>query len=166
MSATNPEFRALIADPSTHMAGLVTLMLHTLKIRGVDEAGDTLHATEFLARRPYNLVLIDDALGSQEDFALIRMLRSSADHPNRTVPIIMMAAAPEARLIARARDAGVTEFLRKPFSAQHIQLRLDAIRNAPRPFIEAQRYVGPDRRRHEVAGTPQRRASDRGNRSA
>lgn len=160
MSAPTHEFRALIADPSTHMAGLVTLMLHSLKIRGVDEAGDSRQVEALLARRPYNLVLLDDTLGSAEDFALVRKLRQAADHPNRAVPIIMMASAPEAGLIVKARDAGVTEFLRKPFSAQHIQLRLDAIRKVPREFIEAQGYAGPDRRRREVAGKPQRRAGD------
>lgn len=166
MSAPTPDFRALIADPSTHMAGLVTLMLHSLKIRGVDEAGDARQAAALLARRPYNLLLLDDALGSAEDFALVRTLRQAADHPNRTVPIIMMASAPEAGLIVRARDAGVTEFLRKPFSAQHIQMRLDTIRNAPREFIEAKGYAGPDRRRQDVAGKPHRRASDEAKRSA
>jgi DNA-binding response OmpR family regulator len=159
MSASSPEFRALIADPSTHMAGLVTLMLHSLRIRAVDEAGDTRHATEFLARRPYTLLLIDDLLGSEENFGLIRTLRSTADHINRAVPILMMAAAPEAGLIATARHAGVTEFLRKPFSAQHIQMRLDSIRNAPREFIDAAGDAGRDRRRHEVAGDPAKRSA-------
>jgi len=166
MTASNPQFRALIADPSTHMAGLVTLMLHSLKIRAVDEVGDARHAAEFLGRRPYNLMLIDDQLGGEEDFGLIRMLRNTAGHPNRTMPIIMMASAPETGLILEARDAGVTEFLRKPFSAQHIQLRLETIRNAPREFIEAQGYAGPDRRRREVAGNPHRRAGDGEKRSA
>ena len=32
-----PELRTLVADPSPHMAGLVTLMLHSLKIKAVDE---------------------------------------------------------------------------------------------------------------------------------
>jgi two-component system chemotaxis response regulator CheY len=166
MDASQPEFRALIADPSTHMAGLVTLMLHTLKLRAVDEVGNSKHAAEFLERRPYTLMLIDDQLGAEENFALIRTLRTTADHPNRTVPIIMMASAPDASLIVKARDAGVTEFLRKPFSAQHIQLRLEAIRNAPREFIEATGFAGPDRRRQEVEGKPQRRASDSEKRSA
>lgn len=166
MTKPVPEFRTLLADPSTHMAGLVTLMLRSLKIRGVDETGDVEHTAAFLARRPYDLLLIDDTLGSAGDFALVRTLRQTADHPNRAVPIIMMAAAPDVSLIAKARDAGVTEFLRKPFSAQHIQLRLDAIRNAPRQFIEAQQYAGPDRRRREVEGKPHRRADDSTKRSA
>src|SRR5689334_2065934 len=82
MSAPSPEFRTLIADPSTHMAGLVTLMLHSLKLRAVDEVGDAKHAAEFLARRPYDLMLIDDQLGAEENFALIRGIRTTLDHPN------------------------------------------------------------------------------------
>ena len=161
MSDTAPaEIRALVADPSTHMAGLVTLMLHTLKIRAVDEAIDLRRAATALSRRPYNIVLIDEQLGGEQDFELIRTLRRTADHPNRTTPIIMMAAVPTAETIKAARDAGITEFLRKPFSAQHIQLRLDSIRNAPRDFVESDIYAGPDRRRRELSGQPKRRSAD------
>ena len=70
-----------------------------------------------------------------------------------------MATAPNAEMIAAARDAGVTEFLRKPFAPQHIALRLESLRKAPRPFVEAESYAGPDRRRR-VADAPKRRATD------
>ena len=142
------------------MAGLVTLMLHTLKIRAVDEAVDLRRTAAALGRRPYNVVLIDEALGGEDGYEMIRLLRRTPDHPNRTVPIIMMAATPTAETITAARDAGVTEFLRKPFSAQHIQLRLDSIRKAPRDFVETEVYAGPDRRRRELSGQPRRRAAD------
>jgi DNA-binding response OmpR family regulator len=160
MSQPAADFRVLVADPSTHMAGLVTLMLHSLKVRAVDEVSNTARAAEALGRRPYNLVLIDSQLGGEADFAMIRSLRQSKDHPNRATPIIMMAATPSAAMIAAARDAGVSEFLRKPFSAQHIQLRLDAIRAVPRAFVETEAYAGPDRRRRTQAVGVSRRADD------
>jgi two-component system, chemotaxis family, chemotaxis protein CheY len=160
MSMHVPANRVLVADPSSHMAGLVTLMLHSLKIRAVDEVGSIQRATEALGRRVYTLVLIDEQLSGTDDFAMIRTLRKSTEHPNRAVPIIMMAMSPDARMIAAARDAGVTEFLRKPFSAQHISLRIDAIRNAPRDFVDTDAYVGPDRRRRAVGGVGRRRSSD------
>ena len=160
MSAT-PEFRTLVAEPSTHMAGLVAVMLHSLKIRIVDEATDRMHAERALLQRSYNLMLIDAELGAEDSFGLIRSLRTATDHLNRHLPIIMMASAPSATLIVAARDAGVTEFLRKPFSAQHIQLRLDAILNAPREFVAAESYVGPDRRRRTISVAKPRRAADK-----
>jgi len=156
-----PEFRTLVADPSAHMAELVALMLHSLKIRAVDETADRPLTERALRQRSYELVLIDADLGAQDDFGLIRNLRKSTEHPNRHVPIIMMASAPSVALIVAARDAGVTEFLRKPFSAQHIRLRLDAIHNTPREFVAAESYAGPDRRRRSVSVAKPRRASDK-----
>ena len=92
---------------------------------------------------------------------MIRALRHVAGHPNRATPSFMMAAAPDARMIAAARDAGVTEFLKKPFSAEHIQLRLAGLKQAPRAFVEAGTYTGPDRRRRTVNSPTRRRASDK-----
>ncbi len=159
MTELGMKMRVLVADPSSHMAALVAQMLHTLKIRTVDAMVDPAGIAAELGRRPFGLVLIDEQLAG-EDFGLIRTLRKSEHHPNRQTPIIMMSAAPGLRMIAAARDAGINEFLRKPFSAEHIRLRLDALMKAPRPFVEAAEYVGPDRRRKRVASDAKRRASD------
>ncbi|MEO6014039.1 MAG: response regulator [Devosia sp.] len=160
MQAPLTHFRVLVADPSSHMATLVAQMLHSLKIRAVDATMDLDRTAADLGRRAYDLVLLDEQLGGPAGFDFIRSLRKAGDHPNRLTPIIMMAAAPDARMIAAARDAGVNEFLRKPFSAEHIRLRFDTVRNTPRPFVEADAYAGPDRRRKRVAGKDKRRASD------
>jgi two-component system, chemotaxis family, chemotaxis protein CheY len=77
-------------------------------------------------------------------------LRAATDCQNRLIPVIMMSSAPDAKRIADARDAGVTEFLRKPFAANHLQSRLTSIEANPRGFIEAREYTGPDRRRRSV----------------
>jgi hypothetical protein len=62
----------------------------------------------------------------------------------------MMSSAPDARRILAARDAGVTEFLRKPFAAVHVESRLTSIFGAPREFVEGGGYQGPDRRRRRA----------------
>ena len=161
MTKRSPSLSVLIADPSSHMAALVAVMLRSLGIRSVDATIDLRHTAAELARHPYGLILIDEQLGGRAGFDMIRALRQLGTHPNRETPIFMMAAAPDARMIAAARDAGVTEFLRKPFSAEHIQLRLDGLKKSPRPFVEAQTYTGPDRRRRTVAGAAQRRSADK-----
>ena len=155
------KLRVLVADPSSHMAALVAQMLHSLKIRSVEAFVDIDPIVSELNRHQVDLILVDEQLAGGNDFGLIRSLRQAASHPNRLTPIIMMAAAPDAKMIATARDAGVTEFLRKPFSAEHIQLRIDGLRKAPRPFVEAAHFAGPDRRRKRVASQAQRRAGDK-----
>jgi len=154
------KLRVLIADPSSHMAALVAQMLHSLKIRSVEAIFDFDQVRAELAGRAYDIVLIDEHLGGT-GFELIAALRKTPDHLNRLTPIIMMAAAPDAKMITAARDAGVTEFLKKPFSAQHVQMRIDTVRSAPRSFVDAAPYAGPDRRRKTVAGKVGRRAADK-----
>ena len=140
----------LIADPSQHMASLVSVMLRSLGRKDIREAYDANKAMTELKRRVFDVLIIDDALDGMDGVAFTRKLRACTDCRNRYVPIIMMSAAPDARRIAEARDAGVTEFLRKPFAANHLQTRLDSIAANPRSFIEAEQYKGPDRRRRTV----------------
>ena len=140
----------LIADPSQHMASLVSVMLRSLGRKDIREAYDASKAMTELKRRILDVLIIDDDLDGMDGVAFTRKLRASLECQNRHVPIIMMSAAPDARRIAEARDAGVTEFLRKPFAANHLQARLTSIEANPRGFIEAGQFKGPDRRRKTV----------------
>jgi PleD family two-component response regulator len=152
----------LVADPSAYMAGLVTTMLRGLGRKDIREANDASKAMIELMRRSFDVVIINDVLGGMDGVAFTRKLRAHAECPNRLVPIIMISAAPDAERIAAARDAGVTEFLRKPFAANHLQTRLDSIEANPRSFIEAPQFKGPDRRRKTVDVGANDRRSDAG----
>ncbi|MDB5615555.1 MAG: response regulator [Devosia sp.] len=147
----------LVADHSQHMAALVGVMLRSLGRKDIREAYDASRAMTELRRRAFDVLIIDDALDGMDGVAFTRKLRGSLDCQNRHIPIIMMSAAPDAKRIADARDAGVTEFLRKPFAANHLQTRLTSIENNPRGFIEAAQYRGPDRRRKVIDFGAERR---------
>ena len=147
----------LVADHNQNMAALVTIMLRSLGRKDIREAYDANRAMTELRRRVFDVLIIDDDLEGMDGVAFTRKLRTSSDCQNRHLPIIMMSAAPDAKRIAEARDAGVTEFLRKPFAANHLQARLASIEANPRGFIEAEAYKGPDRRRKTVDVNQERR---------
>jgi hypothetical protein len=48
--------------------------------------------------------------------------------------------------VVTARDVGVTNVIVRPFSAATIERKLRAALDAPRPFIKAGSFFGPDRR--------------------
>lgn len=149
----------LIIDPQTNMAALVAGMLRSLGRRDIREACDAMQAQLHLRRHTFDLIIIDDMIAKPDAVEIVRRLRADTGNPNRLVPVIMMAAAPDASRIAAARDAGVTEFLRKPFAANHLKMRLDSIAANPRAFVEADGYVGPDRRRRsQDVGNADRRS--------
>jgi two-component system chemotaxis response regulator CheY len=62
----------------------------------------------------------------------------------------------------QARDAGVTEFLVKPFTARDLYRRLYQIIERPRQFVRSEDFFGPDRRRKGAADYqgPLRRDTD------
>lgn len=137
----------LIVDPQTNMAALVATMLRGFGRRDIREANDATQALAELRRRPFDLVIVDDALSDMNAVELVKRLRATANS-NRSASVIMMAAAPDAARIEAARDAGVSEFLRKPFAANQLKARLHSIKARPRAFIDLESYAGPDRRRH------------------
>jgi len=150
----NPGFSkldVLVVDPSPHMASLVGQMLRHLKVRRVDEAQDSDKAALLLQSHRFGAIVMNDKLLPMNGLAVVRALRQASAGLNRDTPVVMMSSEPDADEIAAARDAGVTEFLRKPFAAQHIETRLNAILAAPRPFIEGGGFAGPDRRRKRAA---------------
>ncbi|WP_152658836.1 response regulator [Devosia chinhatensis] len=151
----------LIIDPQPHMASLVASMFRTLGRRDIREVNTSSQALTELDRRAYDVIVIDDAVAEPDAVDLVRRLRANPTGINRLAPVIMMSAAPDAASITAARDAGVTEFLRKPFAVAHLQSRLETIASKPRAFIEAETYTGPDRRRRQVdVGDQDRRTGD------
>lgn len=140
----------LIADPEFHMASLIAAMLRGFGHQMVSEVSDLRQLRSALTLRSFSLIILDGGLGLRGPLDTVRQMRTAAEHPNRFTPVIMTSVAPDAQLIARARDAGVTEFLRKPFSATDLQARIASLDLKPRNFVEAPDYAGPDRRRRQL----------------
>jgi len=80
----------------------------------------------------------------------------------RAAPVIMVTAEATAAAILGARNAGVHEFLRKPFAIRDLSRRIEAVMLTRRDWIEAVNYVGPDRRRFNSGDYrgPRKRRSD------
>jgi two-component system chemotaxis response regulator CheY len=140
----------LVVDPSPHMGALIGQMLRHLKVRRIDEVQGSDAAAVLLQSHRFGAIMLNDTLAPMDGVTLVKALRAASEGLNRDTPVIMMSANPDAAGIAGARDAGVTEFLRKPFATQHVETRLVSIMTAPRTFIEAKAFVGPDRRRKRV----------------
>ena len=140
----------VVADPVDNMASLIAAMVRGLGHRMVVEVTAARELQAVLASRSYSLVIMDDAMGPPDAVSMVRQMRTDFDNPNRTTAVIMMSSAPDIARIAEARDAGVSEFLKKPFSAADLQKRIAGLDLNPRDFIEAPAYSGPDRRRRKL----------------
>lgn len=110
-----------------------------------------------------DLVLINANVGGGSGFELVRWLRRSKLEPNRFAPSIVLSGHTVHSQVTLARDCGANFVLSKPISATVLLERILWIGRSKRLFIEADSYMGPDRRfkNQGVPGDgPGRRKSD------
>jgi CheY-like chemotaxis protein len=154
--------KALVVEDNAHMRTLLRSLLLALGMKNVYEAADGATGFEELRSRKPDFVMTDLSMKPVDGIEFTRMVRMGQDSPNPYVPIIMVTGHTERLRVEAARDAGVTEFLAKPITAQNLLLRIAEIVERPRPFVRCDAYFGPDRRRRadeDYAG-PWRRHDD------
>ena len=155
----------LVVDDSEFMRKIVKLALRAIGVQPtrIRETGSGKEALSILSGRRSDLVIIDYMMRPLDGIDFTKTLRANPKNPARTIPIIMLSAYTEHHIVAMARDAGVTEYVAKPVSIQNLYARIEEVVTRPRPFVETNRFFGPDRRRHfdEYYRGPRRRAEDR-----
>ncbi|HVW92038.1 MAG TPA: response regulator [Devosia sp.] len=149
----------LVADPTPHMAGLIATMLRSIGAQAIATVNEGPALLLALKRTPFTALVLNDRLGSVDAVDLVRQIRAG-EPEDACLPIVMLFSEASKSRIEEARDAGVTEFLRKPLSATVLEARLAQAIQHPRPAIHADSYTGPDRRRRAAAAPTRRRRSD------
>lgn len=152
--------RVLILDPAPASARLLVELLQNVGLGQAWTASSTDQALSLAAAVEPQLFFTEFAAEAMDGIAFTRRLRRGS-LACRKAPVIMITGQATPAAIWAARDAGVHEFLRKPFAIKDLIRRLEAVAVKPRSWVEAVGYVGPDRRRFnsgEYRGTRRRRA--------
>lgn len=151
----------LVVDDNAAMRGIVRAVLSAFGCINIREAADAKSALAALTQDPFDVLIVDWKMKPVDGLALVKRLRDPDKSPNPYLPIIMLSAYSEAAKVRQARDAGVTEFLVKPFNAGALYARMASIVNRPRPYVRTKEFFGPDRRRLDAAHDgPERREED------
>jgi len=139
--------RFLVVDDNMFIRTMVRLVLKTMGAREVQEVPNGAEALKVLQQYQPDILIVDWEMEPISGIELVHQLRSAQDTPLAFVPVIMLSGHSEAERVTAARDAGINEFVVKPFSAQGLFSRIQAVIERPRPFVKVEGYFGPDRRR-------------------
>lgn len=142
--------RVLIVDPSSANARLLGDLLKQLEARQIHVESTTRAAMSACAAFDPQMVFTELSGNGLDGLAFVRALRRST-LACRTAPVTVVTADATAATITASRDAGVHEFLRRPFTVNDLTRRLEAVTLKSRPWVEAVQYIGPDRRRFNSA---------------
>lgn len=144
------EIRILVIDDDPRLAHLLESVLQGLGFSQIKLCHDGDEALQFLKNHPIDLVICDWQMQAVSGIELVCQLREDETALNRLTPIIMLSGHSDIEHIKAARDAGITEYLTKPFTAHTLCNRLSHVIEHPRHFIASPYYSGHDRRRKHV----------------
>jgi two-component system chemotaxis response regulator CheY len=100
-------------------------LLQQLGFEQVDDANDGSTALAKLRRRDYGLVISDWNMEPMTGFALLQEMRS--DPSLAEIPFIMLTAESKTENVIAAKKAGVSNYIVKPFNAQTLKNKIDAV---------------------------------------
>ena len=123
--AVNHSMPVLIVDDYKTMIRIIRNLLKQLGFANVDEAGDGTAALNMMREKDYGLVISDWNMEPMTGFALLQEMR--ADPSLSDIPFIMVTAESKTDNVIAAKKAGVSNYIVKPFNAQTLKNKIDAV---------------------------------------
>ncbi len=115
----------LVVDDYNTMVRIIRNLLKQLGFENVDDAGDGTSALEKMRARKYGLVISDWNMEPMTGYDLLKQMRSDPEL-GRT-PFIMVTAESKTDNVIAAKKAGVSNYIVKPFNAQTLKNKIDAV---------------------------------------
>ena len=138
--------RVLILGGKTHTIGILRSILGIAGVTQIIHVEETLRALELLSMEHFTAVFCDQLADGVDGMSFPTAARRREGMLNPMIPIFALREAARRKDVEQARDTGVTDVLTTPISPKTIMSKLQAALTAPRPFIVANEFFGPDRR--------------------
>ncbi len=123
--ALDPLMSVLVVDDYSTMVRIIRNLLRQLGFMDVDDACDGTSALAKMHAKRYGLVISDWNMEPMTGFDLLREVRS--DPELEETPFIMVTAESKTENVIAARKAGVNSYIVKPFNAQTLKAKIEAV---------------------------------------
>ncbi|MGK9452077.1 chemotaxis response regulator CheY [Acidithiobacillus caldus] len=125
LDQVDKSIQILVVDDFSTMRRIIRNLLRELGFSNFDEAEDGVQALQKLRAKPFDLVVSDWNMPNMQGIDLLRAIR--ADPRLRYTPVLMVTAEAKRENILEAAKAGVNGYIVKPFNAETLREKLDAI---------------------------------------
>lgn len=123
--AIDKTMNVLVVDDYKTMTRIVRGLLEQLGFTNIDEALDGPTALQKLRAAPYGLILSDWNMSPMTGYELLKIVRSEPQ--TRAIPFIMVTAEAKTENIIAARQAGVSNYIIKPFTLAILKQKLTSV---------------------------------------
>ncbi|MBU1170075.1 MAG: chemotaxis response regulator CheY [Proteobacteria bacterium] len=121
----NTSLKILVVDDFATMRRIMKNILKQLGYTNISEADDGTTALEEMKKTTYDLIISDWNMPKMTGLDLLKTVRS--DPVYKEVPFLMVTAEAQKQNVIEAVQAGVSNYVVKPFTAEAIAEKLDKI---------------------------------------
>jgi two-component system chemotaxis response regulator CheY len=121
----NTDIKILIVDDMPAIRKVLRRMLKPLGFNLFVEAGDGKSAWDILESQQIDLIIADWVMPKMTGLELLMKIRSSKAH--KTIPFLMLTGEGTKEKIVEAVNAGASNYVVKPFTAEIISNKLEKI---------------------------------------
>ena len=123
--AVDMNMNVLIVDDYKTMLRILRNLMNQLKFTNVEEAMDGPQALEHLRQKNFGLVVSDWNMEPMTGIQLLREVRG--DDKLKHIPFIMITAESKSENVIAAKEAGVSNYIVKPFNAETLKSKLVSV---------------------------------------
>lgn len=116
----------LIVDDYNTMLRIVKNLLKQLGFGNVDEATDGSMAFDMVQKKNYGLIISDWNMEPMTGLDLLKAVRGS-EASFKNIPFIMVTAESKTENVVMAKQAGVNNYIVKPFNAETLKAKMQAV---------------------------------------
>ena len=125
MSGVDKNMPILIVDDYKTMLRIIRNLLKQLGFNNVDEAIDGSSALQKLREKECSLIISDWNMEPMSGLQLLKEVR--ADVKFKELPFIMITAESKSENVIAAKEAGVSNYIVKPFNAATLKGKLTTV---------------------------------------
>jgi two-component system, chemotaxis family, chemotaxis protein CheY len=123
--AVDKNMKILIVDDYKTMLRILRNLLRQLNFNNIDEATDGSMALQKLRQDTFGMVISDWNMEPMTGIQLLREVR--ADDGLKHLPFIMITAESKSENVIAAKEAGVSNYIVKPFSAETLKTKMASV---------------------------------------
>jgi two-component system chemotaxis response regulator CheY len=125
MMSLDPKMPVLVVDDYSTMVRIIRNLLRQLGFEDIDDASDGTAALEKMGSKRYGLVISDWNMEPMTGYDLLQKVRATPDIEK--TPFIMVTAVSKTENVIAAKKAGVNNYIVKPFNAQTLKTKIEAV---------------------------------------
>jgi two-component system chemotaxis response regulator CheY len=115
----------LVVDDYKTMIRIITNLLKQIGFNNIDDASDGTAALSLLKKNEYGLVVSDWNMEPMTGLDLLKEVR--ADDRLKAMPFLMVTAESKTENVIAAKEAGVNNYIVKPFNAETLKGKIESI---------------------------------------